>query len=106
MSDVERIMYRWRRMMPQEREAALQSRRTTRVPWHAPPHYQAAGGHYLLTAACYEHRPWIGSTPERMADFESKLLAALRPHCPQVFTWTVLPNHYHALVRARTSAPC
>jgi putative transposase len=94
-------MYNWRQMTPDERQAALQSRRAGRVPWHAPPHYQAECGHYLVTAACYEHRHWIGTTPDRMAQFESDLLATLAPHCVQVFAWVVLPNHYHALLHAR-----
>ncbi len=98
--DHERIMYRWRRMTLQERRAALESRKARRVPWHAPPHYEADCGHYLLTAACYEHRPWIGVAPQRMARFEGELLATLGQHCRRVFAWVVLPNHYHTLIHA------
>ncbi len=101
----DRHMYNWRRMTPSERQAAVESRKATQVPWHAPPHYESQCGHYLLTAACYEHRPWIGATPERMADFEKQLLEALTTHCRQVFAWIVLPNHYHALVHAAELAP-
>jgi len=93
-------MYNWRRMTQAERLAALASRKASRVPWHAPPHYESQGGHYLVTAACYEHRPWIGTTPERMADFEGQLLEALAAHCRKVFAWIILPNHYHALIQA------
>ena len=93
-------MYNWRRMSPEERAVRLKSRQALRLPWHAPPHYEADCGHYLLTAACYEHRPWIGVTPRRMAEFELELLAVLREHCRQVFAWVVLPNHYHTLVHA------
>jgi putative transposase len=92
-------------MTSEERQAALTSRRTDRVPWHAPPHYQANSGHYLLTAACYEHQPWIGATPSRIAQFESDLLSTLAQHCRNVFAWVVLPNHYHALVYASELAP-
>ena len=91
-------MYQWRRMTPEQREAALETRKTRRVPWHGPPHYQADCGHYLLTAACYERRPRIGITPQRMAQFESELLGALRQHCRQIFAWVILPNHYHTLI--------
>jgi putative transposase len=54
-----------------------------------------------MTAACFEHEPVIGTSPERMAAFERDLLSALQEQCPAVFAWTVLPNHYHALVENR-----
>ncbi len=93
-------MYNWRRMTLPERAAALRSRQARRVPWHGPPHYEGQSAHYLLTAACYEHRPWIGATPQRMAQFESDLLATLSEQCRKVFAWIVVPNHYHALLHA------
>ena len=37
----------------------------------------------------------------RMATFEKELLGALNELCPTIFAWTVLPNHYHALVETR-----
>ena len=60
---------------------------------------------YLLTAACYEHHPWIGATPSRMTQFESELLGVLVQHCRQTFAWIILPNHYHALVHAVELVP-
>jgi putative transposase len=93
-------MYRWRRMTPQQRKAALRSRRSQHVPWHGPPHYEGESGHYLLTVACYEHRPLIGVTPHRMAAFESEFLDTLAQHCRAVCAWVVLPNHYHVLLHA------
>ena len=101
MTDPDRMMYRWRRMTPQQRQAAIQSRKCQHVPWHAPPHYESESGHYLLTAACYEHRSTIGLTPQRMAQFESDWLETLGKHCHAIFAWVLLPNHYHALVHAR-----
>ena len=53
-----------------------------------------------MTAACYEHQPIIGLNPERMAAFASELLVTLRPRTADIFAWTLLPNHYHALVNA------
>ncbi len=101
MIDPDRIMYQWRQMTPAERAAALQSRQCRRVPWHGPPHYEDESGLYLLTAACYEHRPWIGVAPPRIAAFEAEWLETLAQHCHHVFAWVVLPNHYHALLQAR-----
>ena len=65
-------MYEWRKMSQEKREEVLRLRRQSRVPWHSPPHYSEPGVHfYHLTSACYEHAPYIGFLPERMADFES-----------------------------------
>lgn len=92
-------MYRWRRLTPTQRKELLQHRRQHCQPWHSPPHCTSDSGVYMLTAACFEHRPIIGLTPERMAQFELDLLARCRAHCDAVFAWTVLPNHYHALLK-------
>jgi putative transposase len=92
-------MYRWRKMTPSQREAALKQRRESHRPLHSPPHYDNfETSYFMITAACFEHRPVIGNTPERMTDFESSLLAVLHASCRTVFAWTVLPNHYHVLV--------
>ncbi len=92
-------------MTPAERKAAIESRKARGAPWHGPPHYESECRHYLLTAACYEHRPWIGTGPERMADFEEQWLDVLAAHCRKVFAWIVLPNHYHALLHVPQLEP-
>ena len=92
-------MYRWRKMTARQREAALSSRQLQHLPWHGPPHYEADSGLYLMTAACFEHRPIIGATPARIAEFEAALLTTVRHHAQTIFAWIVLPNHYHILVR-------
>ncbi len=94
----ERVMYRWRQMTPELRKQALESRKSQRVPSHGPPHRVGDASLYLLTAACYEHKPIVGFTPERMADFESELLESLGPLTAKIFAWNLLPNHYHVLV--------
>lgn len=96
----DRIMYLWRQLTPEQRAAVLEERKSQRRPWHSPPHFAGETGLYLITAACYEHRDVIGHSPARMADFERQLLGVLHERCESVFTWNVLPNHYHALVRA------
>jgi len=54
--------------------------------------------HYHVTAACYEHRPLIGETIERMSQFAADWLTVLDAHSTEINAWAVLPNHYHALV--------
>lgn len=97
--DDDRSMYRWRRMTPKQREETLKERERRRLPWHSPPHYPHESGLYLMTAACFEHRDMIGRSAERMAAFETSLLEVCCEQCENVFVWTVLPNHYHVLVK-------
>ena len=88
--------YLWRRLTPEKQQAILQYRKRLKRPWHRPPHYDQGVIHYHLTGACFEHQPFIGHSPERMAEFSELLLEAL-PEPPAA--WCVLPNHYHVLVR-------
>jgi putative transposase len=94
-------MCRWRQVTPEQRDAALEHRRHNRLPWHGPPHYSSDSGLYLITAACFEHHPVIGSTPLRMSDFETELVTATQKSSEKLFAWTVMPNHYRTLVHAR-----
>ena len=77
----------------------LRTRLLAHHPWHSPPHRESDGGRYLLTAACFEHRPVIGRDPSRMASFEDQLLHTCRSLSGHVFAWVVLPNHYHVLLQ-------
>ncbi len=91
--------YLWRQLTPQQREELLAWRRDRGYPWHSPPHRPNFGHlRFLISAACYEHRPHIGYSPERMDAFSGDLLAALAKGDSRVFAWCVLPNHYHALI--------
>lgn len=91
--------YTWRKLTSHEREEVLAHRKTLGRPWHAPPHPKIAGSAtFHLTAACFEHRPLIGFSLARMDEFSEALLEALAQSCSNVFSWCVLPNHYHALV--------
>ncbi len=58
-------MYRWREMTPERREQALSYRRTNRLPWHSPPHYEADTSYYLITAASNAGRTGRTATPNR-----------------------------------------
>ena len=90
-------MYYWRRLSPEDREHILSLRKSQGRPWHSPPH-GTGGGRYMVTVACYEHAPIIGSTPTRLANFEEVLLTVLNQTATTVSAWAVLPNHYHGLV--------
>ena len=89
--------YLWRRLTPDQRSEILRHRRKNGRPWHRPPHFHEGVRHYHVVAACYEHRPHIGHSPDRMTLFSNHLLDTL-PDPP--VAWCVLPNHYHLLVRS------
>ena len=90
-------MYRWRSMTQDERESVLTFRKQLGRPWHSPPHSLGGSGEYHLTAACYEHAPIIGASPERMDAFSIALFGTLVNI--DLTAWCLLPNHYHLLVR-------
>jgi putative transposase len=98
--DVDRSMYLWRQWTPEQREEALGHRQRNHLPWHGPPHYENDEGLYMITAACYEHKPVIGFSMSRIAAFECELLQSLEGLVDVVFAWNVLPNHYHLLLQA------
>lgn len=96
----DRFYYRWRSMNGSQRNATLDYRRENRRPWHSPPHFDSESGIYLVSATCYEHRPVIGYSSQRMEVFASSLLETCAGAEFRVSAWVVLPNHYHMLVHA------
>lgn len=91
--------YQWRRLTPQQRAELLEHRKAHGHPWHSPQHRPNSGNLcFHITAACYEHRPLIGHSGERMDAFTADLLAAFATDTTRAFAWCVLPNHYHALI--------
>jgi putative transposase len=93
--------YLWRQLNQKQREELLEWRKMRGYPWHSPPHRPNFGHlRFLVSAACYEHRDYIGHCPARMDKFAADLLALLAAHANQTVAWCVLPNHYHALVEA------
>jgi putative transposase len=93
-------MYEWRKMTFEQRERVLQGRRERKFPDHSPPHFDLDVPRLVhLTAACFEHRPILGFSPERMAAFEEALTGVLAAEGRMLMAWCVLPNHWHALVR-------
>jgi len=91
-----REMYKWRKMTPAQREETLRERQDTRLPWHAPPHFGTERNVYILTGACYEHKP-ILATPARRDEWQDALLCVLDEAKADVRAWVVLPNHWHVL---------
>ena len=92
--------YLWRKLAPDQREQLMAWRKHQGLPWHRPPHRAGEHTRHHVTAACYEHEPWIGSSRERMESFTEMLLAVLEASRAQVHAWCVLPNHYHLLVES------
>lgn len=93
--------YIWRQLTPKQREELLARRKDNARPWHSPPHRPNYGHlHFLISAACYEHAPHIGFSPQRMDGFSASLLNLFQEHTARTVAWCVLPNHYHALVEA------
>jgi Transposase and inactivated derivatives len=90
-------MYDWRKMTRAERTRVLVDRRAAKHPRHSPFHIQAEQvSWYHITAACYEHRPMIGHSSDRLSFFSRALLDVMP--CGDIRAWVVLPNHYHVLL--------
>ncbi|MFQ5674799.1 MAG: transposase [bacterium] len=92
-------MYEWRQASPDERRRILHERRLKGQPWHSPPHIDGPTNLYHICVACYEHKPYIGTTLERLQEFSSTLLVTLAELAAEIFTWCILPNHYHVQLR-------
>jgi len=80
----------------------LKWRKENHQQWHRPQHRSGEGDDcYHITAACYEHAPFIGDSPERMQDFASALIETFMNAVAKIHAWCVLPNHYHVLAQTR-----
>ena len=93
-------MYDYRRMTGEERAKVVAARKILGCPWHAPPHFEQTEGVYLISAACYEHRP-IMATEARRAEWEHTVMGEFSLASSDgidVRAWVVLPNHYHLII--------
>lgn len=86
-------MYEYRKMTPKERQQVVEERKARGLPYHAPPHYRGIAGKYLITAACYEHKP-IFDAPDLLSLLQEEILVRLSAQV-QCEAWVFLPNHYH-----------
>lgn len=92
------MAYLWRNLTTSQRERILEHRQLRKRPWHHPPHFDQGACFYHVVGACYEHKDWIGNSPDRMDEFCKQLLDVLASASSAVGAWCVLPNHYHALI--------
>lgn len=80
------VLYLWRRLNEKQREELLAWRKARGHPWHSPPHRPNFGQlRFLISAACYEHRHYIGHSLERMNNFTRDSLAVFGAHSNQTF---------------------
>jgi putative transposase len=93
-----RPTYLWRKLTPKQREDLMAWRKHQGLPWHRPPHRASEKTRYHITAACFEHRHYLGHSPERMESFCETLLGVFNAQGARIHAWCVLPNHYHGLI--------
>jgi putative transposase len=93
------MSYVWRQLSQKDRDEMLVWRKENAIPWHSPPHrYCVDYSLFHLTAACFDHQPFIGYSRERLDGFSRSLLDVFAAKARTIHAWCVLPNHYHALV--------
>ena len=93
-------MYNWRKLNPAERQEILRLRKQHNRPWHSPPHWDSEKClYYIVSGSCYEHKPIIGKSPERLFQLEKLLWEICDNYTDQCSVWCILPNHYHLLVK-------
>lgn len=81
LTAVSRPVYLWRQLTPEQQASVLSWRKDNRRPWHAPPHRpNFHHTQFHISAACYEHQPHIGLSPERMDSFSEALLSVFGAH--------------------------
>jgi putative transposase len=86
-------MYVYRKMTPEEQQRILRQRQEREFPLHAPPHFRGISGVYLITSACYEHRP-IFETPDDLSWLADQVLDAFSTADLPYLAWVFLPNRY------------
>ena len=87
-------------MSPERQQEVVEHRKQHRRPWHSPPHWEFNNEQqFLLSASNYEHLPIIGVSSERMTEFENQLLELCAQYASVIYAWTILPNHYHILLK-------
>jgi putative transposase len=89
-------MYDYRKMTLEERQQVLEERNARGFPLHSPPHFHNISGTYLITAACYEHRP-IFDHRDDLSYLSNEMLDSLKEAKISPQAWIFLPNHYHFL---------
>jgi len=94
-------MYDWRRMTLEQRVETILTRQRRNYPKHSPPHFKNKNARcYHISAANFEHKNIIGSSPQRLEQFAHELCGLFddEPNS-YLHAWCVLPNHWHILAR-------
>jgi putative transposase len=94
-------MYEYRKLSENEREEIRRYRIQQGYPLHAPPHPHHEDGHFLISAAIFEHQHLL-SSPGRRTEFEMRLIEGFKQNGCEVHAWIVLPNHYHLLLNTKS----
>ena len=92
-TDMGKPAYIWRELTPEQREELLAWRKHQGLPWHRPPHRASEKTRYHLTAACFEHRHYIGHSRKRTESFWVTLHGVFAQRNALVTAWCALPNH-------------
>jgi len=96
-------MYEYRRATPEVRKEMLVERQRKSWPWQSPPHFDDGEHVYLLTAACFEHQPFMVSD-ERRDEWLAAARACVCECGGDLRGWVVLPNHYHLVAKVDLAA--
>lgn len=86
-------------MTAEQKADLLSLRKSQNLPWHSPPHKDGGSTRFHITASCFEHKHLIGYSPQRMENFESRPVDLILSAGDILVTWSILPNHYHLLVK-------
>ena len=86
--------YLWRKLTPKQREGLIAWRKRQGLPWHRPPHRAGDKTRYHVTAACFEHRHYIGWNQDRMQSFCDTLLAVFKGRSALIHAWCGAAERY------------
>ena len=59
------LMYQYQKLTPKQKAELRQQRLQHGYPLHSPPHPVLNQPFYLITAACYQHKPRLDSPQRR-----------------------------------------
>jgi putative transposase len=90
-------MYQYLRSSPVQRRELLKERVDRGFPLHSPPHGAPLERTYMITVACYEHRPLMQDERRRLQIVE-EFARSIDGQGTKIEAWVVLPNHYHLLL--------
>lgn len=103
-------MYEYNKLTDEQKAELVEYRLSQGYPPHSPPHPVRDREFYLLTAACYQHQPYMDLEYrrqqmlkmifDRFGDGGSEEVSAeaLTTNL-NICAWVILPNHYHLLVQ-------